>query len=60
MAGYITKAEQEYIEQIGINPMKVQNLLRAYVESEAKSESWDVSGLYDFVISKRTACLICT
>ena len=49
MAGYITKAEQEYIEQIGINPMKVQNLLRAYVESEAKAESWDVSGLYEFV-----------
>lgn len=49
MAGYITKAEQEYIEQIGINPMKVQNLLRAYVESEAKAESWDVGGLYEFV-----------
>lgn len=49
MTGSITKAEQEYIEQIGINPMKLQGLLRAYVESEAKSESWDVSGLYEFV-----------
>jgi len=49
MCGAISKAEQEYIEQIGINPMKMQNMLRAYVESEAKSESWDVSGLYEFV-----------
>lgn len=49
MSGCITKAEQEYIEQIGINPMKLQNILRAYVESESKAESWDVSGLYEFV-----------
>jgi hypothetical protein len=49
MVGHITKAEQEYIEQIGINPMKLQGLLRAYVENEAKSESWDISGLYEFV-----------
>ena len=47
--GTITKGEQEYIEQIGVNPMKLQGLLKAYVESEAKSESWDVSGLYEFV-----------
>jgi hypothetical protein len=51
MSGSITKAEQEYIEQIGINPMKLQGLLRAYVESEAKSNSWDVGGLYEFVDS---------
>ena len=49
MSGSITKAEQEYLEQIGINPMKVQNLLRAYVQKEAQEESWDVSGLYTFV-----------
>lgn len=49
MTGAITKAEQEYIEQIGINPMKLQGLLRAYVENEAKAESWDVGGLYEFV-----------
>lgn len=49
MSGCITKAEQEYIEQIGINPMKLQNILRAYVDNEAKSDSWDVSGLYEFV-----------
>jgi hypothetical protein len=49
MSGCITKAEQEYIEQIGINPMKLQNILRAYVESESKADSWDVSGLYEFI-----------
>jgi hypothetical protein len=49
MSGSISKAEQEYIEQIGINPMKIQNLLRAYVQKEAEEESWDVSGLYEFV-----------
>jgi hypothetical protein len=49
MTGAISKGEQEYIEQIGINPMKLQSLLRKYVESEAKSESWDVSELYEFV-----------
>ena len=49
MAGFISKGEQEYIEQIGINPMKLQGLLKAYVESESKSENWDVGGLYEFV-----------
>lgn len=49
MSGCISKGEQEYIEQIGINPMKLQGLLKAYVESEATSESWDVGGLYEFV-----------
>ena len=47
--GSITKGEQEYIEQIGVNPMKLQGLLKAYVESEAKQDKWDVSGLYEFV-----------
>jgi len=49
MSGCITKAEQEYIEQIGINPMKLQTILKAYVEQEAKQDTWDVSGLYSFV-----------
>ena len=47
--GSITKGEQEYLEQIGVNPMKMQNILREYVKSEAASNSWDVSGLYEFV-----------
>ena len=49
MSNCISKGEQEYIEQIGINPMKLQSILRKYVESEANSDSWDVSGLYEFV-----------
>ena len=47
--GSITKGEQEYLEQIGVNPMKMQNILRNYVKSEAEQDSWDVSGLYTFV-----------
>ena len=47
--GSITKGEQEYVEQIGINPMKLQTVLRAYVDNEAKQDTWDVSGLYEFV-----------
>jgi len=49
LQGSISKGEQEYLEQIGANPSKVQALLRQYVESEAKQEKWDVSGLYEFV-----------
>lgn len=47
--GSISKGEQEYVEQIGVNPMKLQAVLRAYVENESKQETWDVSGLYKFV-----------
>jgi hypothetical protein len=47
--GGISKGEQEYIEQIGINPMKLQHLLREYVKAEEKADTWDVSGLYEFV-----------
>ena len=49
LQGSISKGEQEYLEQIGANPSKVQALLRQYVESEAKQEKWDVSDLYEFV-----------
>ena len=48
-SGSISKGEQEYVEQIGVNPMKLQAVLRAYVENEAKQDTWDVSGLYEFV-----------
>ena len=47
--GAISKGEQEYIEQIGVNPMKLQGLLQKYVASEAAEDSWNVSGLYEFV-----------
>jgi len=47
--GSITKGEQEYMEQIGVNPMKVQKAIRIYVASEEEDESWDVSNLHAFV-----------
>jgi hypothetical protein len=50
-SGSISKGEQEYMEQIGVNPMKIQKLIRVYVKSEEESDSWDVSGLYSFVDS---------
>jgi hypothetical protein len=47
--GTISKGEQEYIEQIGVNPMKLQGLLQKYVASEATEDNWSCSGLYEFV-----------
>jgi hypothetical protein len=47
--GSITKGEQEYLEQIGINPMKMMLKIREYVASEAAQESWDVTPLHAFV-----------
>lgn len=49
--GSITKGEQEYLEQIGVNPSKMQSLLRAYVNDEGKINSWDVSILHGFIDS---------
>jgi hypothetical protein len=48
-SGSISKGEQEYLEQIGVNPMKMMNKIREYVQHEAAQQSWDVSGLHDFV-----------
>jgi hypothetical protein len=47
--GSITKGEQEYMEQIGVNPSKVQKLIRGYVASEEEQDNWDVSQLHGFV-----------
>ena len=48
-SGNITKGEQEYMEQIGVNPGKIQRMIREYVAEEAISDSWDTNGLHDFV-----------
>lgn len=48
-SGNITKGEQEYMEQIGVNPGKIQRMIREYVAEEAVSNSWDTNGLHDFV-----------
>jgi len=47
--GSITKGEQEYVENIGVNPSKLQSIIRAYVEQEANEDSWDVAPLFKFV-----------
>ena len=50
--GSITKGEQEYLEQIGVNPGKVQKLIRNYVEAEQQDEAdWSTDGLLDFIRS---------
>jgi hypothetical protein len=48
-SGRITKGEQEYMEQIGVNPSKMQRILQLYVEKEVEQDSWDSAGLFEFV-----------
>lgn len=48
-SGSISKGEQEYVERIGVNPTKLQLIIRKYVESEASAEGWDVRPLHEFV-----------
>lgn len=48
-SGSITKGEQEYLEQIGVNPSRMQTMIRKYVSEEAKQDSWDTKPLDDFV-----------
>lgn len=47
-SGSITKGEQEYLEQIGVNPGKMQLLIRQYLQKEIE-DSWSTKGLQDFV-----------
>ena len=47
--GAITKGEQEYLEQIGVNPSKMQGVLRAYVEKEEQGD-WSTGNLAEFVL----------
>lgn len=48
-SGFISKGEQEYVEQIGVNPSKLQRVIQKYVKEEAEQESWDSTGLFNFV-----------
>lgn len=48
-SGVISKGEQEYVEQIGVNPSKLQRIIQQYVKSEAEQDSWDSTGLFEFV-----------
>jgi hypothetical protein len=46
--GSITKGEQEYLEQIGVNPGKMQLLMQQYVQKE-REDAWSTQGLQTFV-----------
>jgi len=37
------------MEQIGVNPGKMQRMIKDYVRDEEKTEDWTSKGLYDFV-----------
>lgn len=47
--GSISKGEQEYLEQIGANPSRVQLEMRAFVEQEIQTPDWSTNLLDDFV-----------
>jgi len=47
--GSITKGEQEYMEQIGVNPGKMQRMIKDYVKDEETTDDWTSKGLYEFV-----------
>lgn len=47
--GSITKGEQEYLEQIGVNPTRMLFLIREYINKEEAKTDWSVTGLHKFV-----------
>lgn len=48
-SGRITKGEQEYLEQIGVNPGKITLDMIAYLEYEQKIEDYTVKPMYEFL-----------
>jgi len=48
-SGRITKGEQEYLEQIGVNPGKIHLDMLAYLEYEQKIEDYTVKPMYEFL-----------
>ena len=48
--GRISKGEQEYMEQIGINVGKMEVMMQKYVQDERSDDApWDTRKLFDFV-----------
>jgi BRCT domain type II-containing protein len=37
------------MEQIGVNPGKMQRMIKDYVKEEETTDDWSSKGLYDFV-----------
>ena len=47
--GSITKGEQEYLEQIGVNPTRMMYLIREYINKEEATSGWSTEPLFEFV-----------
>ena len=48
-SGSITKGEQEYLEQIGVNPTRMMFLIREYINKEEATGNWSTEPLFEFV-----------
>jgi hypothetical protein len=48
-SGRITKGEQEYLEQIGVNPGKIFQDMMRYLAQEEQSDDYTVTGMYEFL-----------
>ena len=48
-SGRITKGEQEYLEQIGVNPGKIFQDMMRYLSHEEQSDDYTVTGMYEFL-----------
>ena len=48
-SGRITKGEQEYLEQIGVNPGKIHLDMTAFLEYEQKIDDYTVTPMYEFL-----------
>jgi len=49
--GRISVGNQEYLEQIGINPSRVYIKLNSYLENEVACDDWTVNSLHEFVVN---------
>lgn len=47
--GRITKGEQEYLEQIGVNPGKIYHDMINYLAEEERSNDYSIVGMYKFL-----------
>ena len=48
--GTITKGEQEYLEQLGVNPSSMLIAIRQYLKDETNINTWGIEILHEFVI----------
>jgi len=53
-AGRISTGNQEYLEQIGINPSKVFTVFADYLDKEIKTDDWSVGDLHQFIVGLAT------